>query len=341
MRVAPPGFAIPRPMKLSVIILNWNGRRHLEACLPALAAQTLAGFETIVVDNASQDDSVEYVRQQFPWVRLVVLTENRGFSGGNAAGLRAIAFNTELVALLNNDTAPEPAWLEHLEAAARAHPDCGAIASLIVTWDGATIDSAGDGILVTGSGFQRYHLRERSCAPPSGYVFGACGGAVLYRRSMLNEVGFLDERFFMNSEDTDLCFRARLAGWQVWYCAEAVVRHRVSASQGVWSERTVFLNQRNHLWLVTKCMPGRLLVKYSWAHVLEHCRHGIFFARRSRLMPWLQGGWAGVTGMGPFLKERKRLQASRRVKLGNLEKLFSMKPLFGFEDDSHGSDVLE
>lgn len=324
---------------VSIIIVNWNGRPHLEACVAALQAQTWREFEVVVVDNGSQDDSVAWLhRQKLCPVQVVALEQNLGFAGGNAAGLRAVIPDSKLVILLNNDTAPEPSWLEHLVRAAHVHPECGAIASLIVTWDGSTIDSAGDGILVTGSGFQRYHLRPRADAPQSGYVFSACGGAALYRRSMLDEVGFLDERFFMNGEDTDLGFRARLAGWQAWYCAEAVVRHRVSASQGIWSERSVFFNQRNHLWLVTKCMPGRLLLKYCWAHLLEQLIHSFYFTRRKRLLPWLRGVAAGIGGAGQFLRERRRLQATRRVSPTDLAKLFSLHELFMFMGDSSDRD---
>ena len=289
-----------------------------------------------MVDNASRDGSVAYVRQTFPWVRLILLPENRGFSGGNIAGLQAITVDKEMVVLLNNDTAPELTWLEHLVAAAIAHPDCGAIASLMVTWNGTRIDSAGDGMMVTGRGYKRFHRHERVSAPPSGYVFSACGGAALYRQSMLNTVGFLDDRFFMNSEDTDLCFRARLSGWKVWYCAEAVVRHRVSASQGVWSKNSVYYNVRNHLWMVAKCMPAPLLVKYCWAHAFEFCKHGVYFTLRGRLLSWLLGFWAGLSGMRPFLEERKRLQHARAITLEDLEKQLSLKNVFMVNLKPHG-----
>ena len=299
---------------VSIIVVTWNGLAHLEHCLSALAAQTWRGFSVVVVDNGSTDCSVSWLRdQKIMPLRLVEVGENRGFAGGNAAGLAVVDPETIFVVLLNNDTAPEPGWLAALVAAAKADERRGAIASLMVDWNGALIDSAGDGIRVTGRGYQRYHGRRRNDAPDSGPVFSACAGAALYRRAMLDEVGFLDERFFMNGEDTDLCFRARLAGWEVWYCADAVVRHRVSASQGAGSTMSVYFNERNRIWSVAKCMPAGLLWKYAWVHALELPARGILHLRRGRSGAWLRGVFAGLWRMRPFLVDRRRIQRGRTV----------------------------
>lgn len=299
---------------VSVIVLNWNGRAHLETCLRALAAQTYSDFQLIIVDNCSRDDSARWLEMQtiLP-IELIALTENRGFAGGNAAGLSAVGATTEFVVLLNNDTAPEPGWLDALVEAAKADPSRGVIASLITNWEDTLIDSAGDGLRVTGRGYQRYHGRARTEAPNSMAVFSACACAALYRTAMLDEIGFLDERFFMNGEDTDLCFRARLAGWEVWYCAEAIVRHRVSASQGVGSASSVFFNERNHVWSLVKCMPSSLLLKYSWVHLLEMPARALFYARRRQFGAWWRGRLAGLCGAFAFRSERQQIQNSRKV----------------------------
>jgi GT2 family glycosyltransferase len=299
---------------VAIIVLNWNGCAHLERCCAALAAQSCQDFDLVVVDNGSSDGSREWLRNQkiLP-VRVVALDENRGFAGGNAAGLDVVSPAAEFVVLLNNDTAPERDWLAALVAAARAEPRRGAVASLMLTWDGALIDSAGDGIRVTGRGYQRHHGRPREAAPPSGPSFSACAGAALYRRTMLDDVGFLDARFFMNGEDTDLCFRARLAGWEVWYCAEAAVRHRVSASQGCGSATSVYFNERNRIWSVVKCMPAVLFWKYSVIHGLELLARGLAAVRQGRFVAWCRGVAAGVAGIGGFWADRRRVQRSRRV----------------------------
>ena len=254
-------------MKASVIVLNWNGLRHLEDCLGALARQTVQDFETILVDNASSDESVGFVRERFPWVRLVVLPENRGFSGGNLAGLAEAT--GDYIVLLNNDTKSEPDWFERLVLAAEAHPECGTVAAHLTDWNGRFTDSAGDGCRVTGRGYARHRGLPAEEAPPSGPCFGACAGAVLYRREFINDAGFLDADFFLNFEDTDLSVRAKVLGWRAWFCREAVVRHRVSASQGAQSAWNVYYGARNHLWVCAKNLPAWLLVKYAPVMLVE------------------------------------------------------------------------
>jgi GT2 family glycosyltransferase len=151
---------------------------------------------------------------------------------------------------------------------------------------------------------------------------------------MLDEVGFLDERFFMNGEDTDLCFRARLAGWEVWYCAEAVVRHRVSASQVAGSASSVYFNERNRIWSVAKCMPASLLWKYAWVHLLELPARGWFHLRCQRLGPWLRGVLAGFAGAQAFLGDRARIRARRRVGIREIDRYFEYPVQLGGREDA-------
>lgn len=297
-------------MKLSVIILNWNGRRHLEACFTALEPQLRPGIEIIMVDNASRDDSVDYVRQRFPWVCLVVLTENRGFPGGNASGL-AVAQGENIV-LLNNDTRPAPDWLEQLEQCVLARPEAGIIASHLTDWEGVNTDSAGDGCRVTGRGYGRHRGLPATAAPASGPIFGACGGAVLYRRKLLEDVGFLDEDFFLGFEDTDLAFRAQWRGWNVWFCREAVVRHQISATRGAWSESNVYYGARNHLWVCAKNLPGWFLVWHSPLIVAEILAMFVAAARRGRAWVYLRGLGAGWRGLPLMWRKRQGIRAGRR-----------------------------
>ena len=314
--VASAGFPDPGSMNFSVIILNWNGREHLESCFTALAAQTLREFETIMVDNASQDDSINYVRERFPWVRLVALTENRGFSGGNAAGL-AVALG-ENVVLLNNDTRPESDWMKMLSQCASVHPEIGMIASHLTDWNGENTDSAGDGCRVTGRGFARHRRLPVATAPDSGPVFGACAGAALYRRKLIEDVGFLDEDFFLNFEDTDLAFRAQLRGWTAWFCREAVVRHRVSATQGAWSKINVYYGARNHLWVCAKNLPGRFMLICSPLIVAEILALFVGSVMHRRGSAYSQGFVAGLRGLPRMWRKRGEIQQGRRRTPGAL-----------------------
>ena len=143
-------------IEVSIIIVNWNGRQHLETCLSAVAAQQGVTFETILVDNGSTDGSVEFVRARFPAVRVVPLAENRGFAGGNNAGARE-ARGTYL-AFLNNDTAAEPTWLRALVAGVDRPAGFAVTTSCIVYMDDPMrIDSAGDGLLRWGGPFKHHH----------------------------------------------------------------------------------------------------------------------------------------------------------------------------------------
>ena len=305
-------------MRTSVIIVNWNGLHHLEHCLPALAAQTVQPDEIIVVDNASSDDSAAYLKTNYPEIKLVELDENRGFSGGNIAGYDVAC--GDYIVLLNNDTKPLPDWLEHLVCCADDHPEVGIVASLMTDWEGATVDTAGDGCSVTGRGFKNHMNHPTSTPVPSGYVFSACAGAALYKRALLTEIGFFDARFFMNGEDTDLAFRAQLAGWKVFFCAESVVRHRISGSQGVYSDNAVYYSSRNHLWLYLKCMPKNLLIKYALSYFIHFVSSLIFFLTRGQAIAYLRGHFDGLKQSTLVLQDRQRVQCLRRVNDSSIEK---------------------
>jgi GT2 family glycosyltransferase len=305
-----PGFAGSRKMNLSIVILNWNGRDHLDACFSALAAQTWQGFETIMVDNASDDESVGYVREQFPWVKVVALKENQGFPGGNRAGLEAA--KGEVIVLLNNDTAPEPEWLANLVRCARDRPTAGMIASHLIDWRGEKTDSAGDGCRVTGRGFGRHRGLPATTAPISGPVFGPCGGAALYRRELIEDVGFLDRDFFLGFEDTDLAFRAQWRGWDAWFCREATVRHRMSATQGNGSEINVYHGARNHLWVCAKNLPMWMILVYSPLIAAEILAMFFLAARHGQAFAYLRGLTAGLGGLPQMWRKRRLVLAGRR-----------------------------
>lgn len=301
-----PPRSPPAPLRISVVVLNWNGRHHLEICLPALAAQTRPADQVIVVDNHStRDDSLAFLAAEHPWVRVVALPENRGFAGGNNA---ALPFTRgDAVVLLNNDTRPEPDFLEQLERCALAHPEAGIIAAHLTDWTGVCTDSAGDGCKTTGRGYGRHRGQPAASAPPSGPVFGACAGAALYRRELIEDVGFLDDEFFMNFEDTDLALRACLRGWQAWFCREAVVRHRISASQEAGSELNVYYGARNHLWVCAKNLSASLLWRNAPLIAAEIVAMFLAALRRRRGAAYLRGLGAGAAGWARMRRKRSRL----------------------------------
>jgi GT2 family glycosyltransferase len=299
-------------VEVSIIIVNWNGRQHLETCLSAVAALQGVTFETILVDNGSTDDSVALVRQRFPGVRIVQLPENRGFAGGNNAGVRQA--RGEYVALLNNDTAVEPTWLQALVHGVDQPAGFAVATSCIVYMDDPSrIDSAGDGLLRWGGPFKHQHGGPVDLARESREVFAACGCACLLPRRVFEELGGFDEDFFVSNEDVDLSYRARLRGYRVRYVADAVVRHRGSATMGHVSAFSVFHAQRNLEWMYLKNTPAAILLRTLPGHVLYNLAAAVYFARAGRLGTFLRAKSAAVAGLPGVLRKRAAIQRGARA----------------------------
>ena len=297
---------------VSIVIVTWNGRRYLDECLDAVAAQKGPSVETILVDNASTDGTVDYVRDRFPWVRVVALGENRGFAGGTNAGAREA--RGRFLALLNNDAVPEPGWLQALIAGIDEGSGTVLVTSRIVYMgDPGVIDSAGDGLLAWGGAFKRHHGAGVESALESMEVFGVCGAACLMPRRVFEELGGFDEDFFASHEDVDLSYRARLLGYRCRYVAGAVVRHHGSATIGRASEFAVFHGQRNLEWMYLKNTPAALLVRTLPGHAVYTAAACLYFARIGMLGPFVRAKLAAAAGLPGMLRKRTEIQRTRRV----------------------------
>jgi GT2 family glycosyltransferase len=248
----------PRPL-ISTIILNWNGREQLYACIQSVKKQTYTNMEIILVDNASTDGSVEYIRTLFPDLQLIVNPSNLGYGGGNNRGIRES--KGPFIFILNNDTEIETECVESLWKSIETDRRIGAVTPKIVLHDRRnTIDAGGVSIYPDGLSIGRGHLepQEKYCVRQE--VFFGSGCASLFRKEMLNEIGLFDEHFFAYAEDTDLGWRARLAGWKAYYVPEAIVYHHHSKRFGAYSPRKAFLVERNRIWVAIKNFPLPLLL---------------------------------------------------------------------------------
>lgn len=298
--------------EISIVIVTFNGRHHLEACLTAVAAQQGVEAETILVDNASTDGAAEFVRARFPWVRVLTLDRNHGFAGGNNAGARAA--RGRWLAFLNDDTVADPRWLRALrDGLDEANGIALTTSRVVYLHDPAVVDSAGDGWTRWGGAFKHQHGGPVADVLQSREVFGACGAAFLIARHVFDEIGGFDEDFFLSHEDVDLSYRARLRGYRCRYVADAVVRHRGSASIGRGSRLAVFHGQRNAEWVYLQNTPLLLLIRTLPGHLLYNAAAAVYFGRRGMLGPFLAAKAAALARLPQALAKRRRVQRTRSV----------------------------
>ena len=218
-------------MKVYLVVVNWNGKDFIEECLDSIQKQTHP-VEIIVVDNGSTDGSKELIEKKYPKIHLISKDNNHGFAGGVNIGIEyAVGKKADAIALFNNDAVANKDWLEQLVKTLNKDADTGIVTGKLMRSDKKHIDSTGDFYSTWGMPFPRgRNQKDTSQYDEPGEVFGASGGASLYRTKMLKDIGLFDERFFAYYEDVDMSFRARLAGWAVFYQPKAEAYHKVSAT---------------------------------------------------------------------------------------------------------------
>ncbi len=254
--------------RVSILIVTYNSTKTITTVLESLKMQSYKDFEVILVDNASKDSTTGLVdafkaTSPFP-LETIYLEDNKGFTGGNN-----IAFENahcEYIALLNPDARADEDWLSELTDNLDRDRTAGICASRVLTWDGGAVDSAGDVLLSTLRCFKRESEKNNEYRKRE-YVFSACAAAAIYRREMIEKIGFFDEDFFIQCEDTDLSMRAQVAGWKILYIPSAVVYHKVGHSIGRASDTGIYYSQRNMEFLRMKYLPLSLLIR-SMPHML-------------------------------------------------------------------------
>lgn len=297
--------ALPRT---AVVTLNYQGLDDTRACLQSLQELDYPQdrWTCVVVDNGSGAGEAETLAREFPWAEHWPNAENLGFTGGCNGAMRRLLADEgyEYIALLNNDTVVEPTWLQALVARAEQDPRTGAVTSLMTFFaEPDVVENAGAIALISADnmpiGRGGSVARYRQARPRM--IF--CGGAVLLRRGMLEELGLFRDDFFANFEDVDLSLRAQVAGWNIWYEPRAVVRHKLSATiDKVRSREFLIRSQRNMLWTAVCNLPLPVLLANS-----------PFFLLREFLLlvvcPLL--GLRGVAGS--VWASRRRIWAERRL----------------------------
>jgi GT2 family glycosyltransferase len=324
---------------VAVIVVNWNRRELLIACLQSLAAQTHPSFEVVVVDNGSQDGSAETVvevAKTFPVPLLLIRnSQNRGFCAANNQGIQATS--APLIALLNNDAEADPGWLAALEDVIQSKSGVGMAASKILVWeDPRRIDKVGHLMYPDGQNRGRgsgqidsgqFDRIEETLWPD--------GCAAMYRRAMLDEIGGFDEDFFAYADDAELGLRGRIAGWTCLYAPGAVVRHHRGATLGLNSARRLTLIERNRVLLAVKLFPWNLLW-LNGAYYAIRIVGGMMAAARNKgeirrysgmkgklqaAMALLRGTLSALPLIPTMLRKRRAFRPKRRLSPGQIRQL--------------------
>ncbi|MEO6798013.1 MAG: glycosyltransferase family 2 protein [Candidatus Dormibacter sp.] len=271
---------------VSLVVLNFNGREHLEACLGSVVAVEYPKdrLEVLLCDNGSSDGSVGYVKERFPGVRVVALDRNYGFAEGNN---RAAAQATHpWVGFLNNDMRVEPSWLRNLVEPLAEQPRLACLSSRILNWEGSAIDFIGAGINFQGFGFQFDFGHKQSSRDVPRRLLSPCGGAMVIRRELFREIGGFDPDYFGFYEDADLGWRLNLLGHDVWYTPAATTYHRHHGTYKRFPDYKIqVLYQRNALSTMYKCLddenlaaalPAAILLLNEKALLLADVRRATF-----------------------------------------------------------------
>lgn len=309
-------------MNVFVVIPNWNGADMLAECLISLQNQTLRP-SIIVVDNGSTDGSQELLDQQFSGVTVLKNNKNEGFTGGVNPGIQyAIKHGADAVALFNNDAVAEKTWLAELVTELETHPESGIVTSRLMRSDNTYFDSTGDYYSTWGIPFPR----GRNQVAQGTYldheeVFGASGGASLYRTTLLNEIGTFDQRFFAYYEDVDISFRAQLAGWKVRYTPMAVAYHHIGGTSSKMGDFTRYHSIKNFLILYTKDMPAQLYWKYLPTFLYQFARTTARSILDRKPHVWLHAVGSFCIMLPGILKDRRAIQKKRTLTTQQVEQI--------------------
>lgn len=303
---------------VAVIIPSWNGGPDLAKAIESVLGQTYSNFTLIIVDNGSVDGSKEVIQSFMAKDdRIIAIWNdaNYGFTGAVNQGFEyAIEHSHVFAAPFNNDAVADKNWLQELVTFLKAHPVYGIATCKLLHLDGKTIDSTGD--IITNWGLPFPRGRDESDInkyDEQTEIFGASGGASMYRVSMLTEIGLFDDDFFAYYEDVDLSFRAQLAGWKVAFVPTSVVYHEQGGTSKKMNGFTTYQAMKNQPLVIAKNVPLRYLWTVGWRFTLAHA---LFFARAvTRGQGWiaLKGDAKATQLLFKKSKERRKIQKTRKV----------------------------
>jgi GT2 family glycosyltransferase len=317
----------PSDPRLVVTVATYNGRHLLETFLPSVQAQTYRDFRVVVVDDASSDDTVEWLAATWPDVEVVALQQNGGVTRAFNVAVRA-AWDAELIGLFNNDMELDPGCLGGLVEALNRHPEAGSAgAKLLNYYDREVIDGAGDVFDWAGTGTRRGHgERDVGQYDEAREMFGACAGAAVYRRTAFEAVGLFDERFYAFFEDVDWSLRAQLSGRPARYAPSAVAFHMGSATLGRgMTDFTRYQLTRNSLWILFKDYPVGALLRHLPRIVYVQAAAFVVAVRGRQLRVWARATRDAFRALPAVLRDRRRVQRARDADLRQVERIVAAR----------------
>ena len=282
-------------MKSTVIIPNYNGMKFIENCMKALERENSVKYHICIVDNGSTDGSREWLETNCPYAEVIALGKNTGFCGAVNAGIKAS--KTPYVILLNNDTEVEYGFVKALEEALEKEEKSFSVsAKMVDMYDKEVLDGAGDLYCALGWAFalgkgkkvKEYYTKTQE-------IFSACGGAVIYKKEILDEIGIFDENHFAYLEDCDLGYRAQIFGYRNYYTPKAVVYHAGSGVSGSkHNEFKVNLSSKNSVYLIYKNMPLLQIILNLPFLIPGFLVKYLFFLKKGLGHTYRKGVWKGI-----------------------------------------------
>ncbi|MDR0618961.1 MAG: glycosyltransferase family 2 protein [Bacteroidales bacterium] len=297
-------------MKIAVVILNWNGKHFLKKFLPALLEYTACeGTEIIIADNASSDNSVEFLQQNYPSLRVIQNSTNEGFAGGYNTALKQI--DAEYYVLLNSDIEVTPNWVEPVIALMDSDKNIAAAQPKILSYynrdEFEYAGAAGGFIDCLGYPFCRGRIffnleRDKKQYDNVCEIFWATGAVLFVRADLYHSIGGLDVDFFAHQEEIDFCWRAKNKGYKIMYCPHSVIYHIGGGTLPKSSARKTYLNFRNNYALLYKNLLKNKFYKVIILRFPLDVLASLTFLIKGNFKEFL----SVYKALGGFLKMRKK-----------------------------------
>lgn len=327
-------------MKIETVVLipNLNGKNHLKECLSSLFKQSYKKFKIILIDNNSIDNSVEYVKENFPNTDILQLNENQGFAKAINLGIRYSIkkYNPKYIALLNNDTKVDKNWLFYLTKSIESENKIAAVTSNMLFYNNPKmINSQGGACNIIGNCYDINIFKKiKDIKKFQKKVFYACGGAMLLKTIFLKNIGVFDGRYFTYCEDLDWGWRANLCGYKIIFCEKAEAYHKGSAYWKKFPLEKEYLCKRNSLCTIIKNYELKTLIKISPFLFWNYISYPIWalinkkipFKEKTKfvLIPLKSVIW-NIKNIKKTLKLRKNVQSNKKLENSSITKLMVKK----------------